>query len=88
MSPDFFNGLFEFAGGLFIILNIRQILKDKKVRGISIPATVYFALWGLWNLYYYPHLEQWFSFAGGVFLVITNFTCILLMIKYTLEEKE
>src|SRR6185436_15953847 len=24
---------------------------------------------GFWNLFYYPHLDQWLSFAGGVLIV-------------------
>jgi hypothetical protein len=26
----------------------------------------------MWNLYLYPTLGQWFSFGGGVFLVLAN----------------
>jgi len=33
---------------------------------------VFFTSWGMWNLFYYPHLGQWYSFAGGVFIVSVN----------------
>lgn len=37
--------------------------------------------WGLWNLYYYPSLDQPWSFYGGVALVCVNTTylcCVLI----------
>lgn len=82
MKPDIVNGLFELFGAYFIWLHIRQVLKDRAVAGVSIPATVFFAGWGVWNLYYYPHLEQWFSFAGGIAIFVSNAIWIYLLLKY------
>ncbi len=72
MNPDIINGIFESVGGFFIGGSIIKLYKDKMVRGIHWPHPTFFTAWGLWNLYYYPSLEQWFSFYGGVFLVVTN----------------
>lgn len=82
MSPDAINGLFELCGAYFIWLHIRQVLKDKAVAGVSIPAVVFFAAWGFWNLYYYPHLGQWLSFTGGLAIFAANAIWIYLLIKY------
>lgn len=82
MLPDFVNGLFELCGAGFIYLHIRQVRKDKSVKGVSIPATVFFAAWGFWNLFYYPHLGQWLSFTGGLAIVTANTVWIGLMLKY------
>ena len=82
MLPDFVNGLFEFCGAGFIGLHIQQILRDKAVRGVSILATTFFATWGLWNLFYYPHLGQWWSFTGGLAIVTANTIWIGLMLRY------
>ena len=79
---DAVNGCFEVLGGVFLWLNVRQILKDKKTRGVNIIPVAFFAAWGFWNLYYYPSLDQWLSFLGGLNVVVANVTWVLLMWKY------
>ena len=79
---DVVNGLFEVFGGVFLWLNVRQILKDKKTRGVNIIPVAFFATWGIWNLYYYPSLDQWFSFLGGLNVVFANITWVFLMWRY------
>jgi hypothetical protein len=54
---------------------------------VSIAATAFFAAWGLWNLYYYPHLGQWASWAGGVAVVTTNTAYVAGMIYYARRGK-
>lgn len=82
MTPDQFNGLFELFGGLFILNHCRIVFKDRLVKGVSIISTIFFSLWGIWNLYYYPSLEQWYSFFGGILIASANALWIGLMIKY------
>ncbi len=82
MWPDVVNGAFEMCGALFIILNIRCVFIDKQVRGISWLYVVFISLWGFWNLFYYPHLGQWWSFAGGIAIVTTNTLWFTLLLYY------
>ena len=82
MVPDLINGLFEISGGFFILMNVRQMWRDKMVRGVHWGPTLFFTSWGLWNLYYYPHLDQWISFAGGMFIVAVNAVWLAMMIYY------
>jgi hypothetical protein len=37
---------------------------------------------GFWNLFYYPHLDQWLSFAGGVLIVLANTVWIAMAVHY------
>ena len=69
---DLINGLFELFGGVMIFLNCRALYRDKIVRGVNVGVTVFFTTWGIWNLYYYPHLDQWMSFVGGLLIVTAN----------------
>lgn len=69
---DATNGAFEAIGGLMHWTNVMAIRRDQKVRGVNIAAFATFAAWGFWNLYYYPHLNQWASFAGGLIIVSAN----------------
>lgn len=88
VSNDFINSLFEFIGALFILNNVRLLYASKTVRGVSILSTVYFFMWGAWNLMYYPSLNQWWSFAGGIAIMLSNTLWIGMMIYYTHKNKE
>ena len=81
--PDAINGTFELMSGFFLWNNVRILLKQKSIRGVSVLTTAVFALWGFWNLFYYPHLNQWLSFVGGLNVVSANATWVILAIKYT-----
>jgi hypothetical protein len=82
MSPDFVNGAFELLGGAFVLNHCRAVVRDKAVAGVSILSTAFFSAWGVWNLYYYPHLGQWWSFTGGLVIVASNCLWVALLIKY------
>jgi len=79
---DLINGGFELFGGVLLILNVRRILIDKAVAGVSWMPVFFFTSWGVWNLYYYPSLNQWFSFAGGCLIVVVNALWLALVFKY------
>ena len=83
MNPDLINGLFECVGALVLTMNVRQLLKDKVLHGVHILPTVFYTGWGLWNLYYYPSLDQWFSFIGAIAIVTVNAVWVTLAIHYT-----
>jgi hypothetical protein len=79
---DLVNGLFELLGALSIWMHVRAIFKAKSYKGVSPFATAFFTSWGFWNLYYYPHLAQWFSFAGGLAIVTGNAVWLYFMWRY------
>lgn len=81
-SPDHINGLFEAGGAIMLARNCLQLYRDKMVRGVHWAATAFFASWGLWNLYYYPSLGQWWSFTGGCALVSFNVFWLYQMAWY------
>ena len=82
MAPDIINGCFELLGAPFILLSIIKIAKEKKVYGISWLHAGFFTSWGFWNLFYYPHLNQWFSFAGGIAIAAVNSIWLVQLIYY------
>ena len=86
--PDLINAMFEMLGGAFICMSILKLAKEKKVRGIHWLHASFFTSWGWWNLYYYPYLDQWASFVGGAFLVLTNTVWLWQLIYYTRKEKQ
>ena len=85
--PDLINGSFECFGGTLLCINIYRLLRDKQVRGISLIPVIFFTLWGYWNLFYYPHLNQWVSFFGGILVVLANTMWVLMAIYYKRNPK-
>lgn len=79
---DFVNGCFEFGLSFFLWMNVKKAHKDKMVRGIYWPMVGFTTTWGYWNLIYYPNLEQWWSFAGGIFVVTLNTIWLIQLIMY------
>lgn len=86
--PDLINSMFEFASGILLLNNCRILFKDKKVREVSIFTTAVFAMWGYWNLYYYPHLNQMLSFCAGLLVVAANTLWVILAVYYTRKERK
>lgn len=84
--PDAVNGLFEILGGAFICLSIRKTLRDKMVRGVSWLHVMFFLVWGVWNLYFYPWAGAWVSFAGGIVIAVANVVWVSLLIYYSVQE--
>lgn len=79
MINDDINGAFEFLGGIALWGNVWRLWKDKKVSGVNWQATFFFMSWGVWNCFYYPSLDQWASFLGGLFICSANLAwCSLL----------
>jgi uncharacterized membrane protein YfcA len=84
---DIINGIFELGGGILLILNCFKLYKDKVVKGVSISVCAFFTVWGYWNLYYYPCLNQWVSFAGGILIVAANSVWVAMAIIYSRKEQ-
>lgn len=87
MTPDGINSLFEMAGGMFVLLSVWRLWRDKSVRGVSMTGVGFFAFWGYWNLLYYPSIEQWSSFAGAMGVALANTIWLVQIGWYTHKEK-
>ena len=83
MTPDMINGGLEAVGAAAVLNHCWTLYQHKQVRGVSVASTALFTVWGLWNLYYYPHLDQFWSFAGAIFITLANALYVGLMLHYT-----
>jgi uncharacterized membrane protein YfcA len=86
--PDLINGLFEITSGILFSLNIIKLYKDKRVMGTSLIPVAFFTLWGFWNLYYYPYLNQILSLLGGIVIAVMNTIWLSMAIYYKRKEKK
>ncbi len=82
MTPDHINGLFELAGSANIWWCCWCVYKHKGYAGVTPAILIFFCSWGGWNLYYYPHLMQQWSFVGGISMFIADVAWGLLMLWY------
>jgi hypothetical protein len=80
MKIDYINGLFEGVGSILVWRNVYQLWIDWDIKGVYWPVIVFFTMWGVWNLYYYPALKQPWSFRMGVVLTAGNAAWVLLAI--------
>lgn len=87
MRADIVNGLYETAGSIAIWFNVRKLYQDKIVKGILWKPFIFWSSWSVWNCYYYPHLHQWFSFAGGASLCIANIVWTSMAAYYMRPKK-
>lgn len=85
---DLINACFELSGGCIILLNVRQLYKDKELKGFHWGVLLFFTVWGYWNLYYYPHLQQWLSFIGGISVVSSNTIYLSMVIYYMIRSNK
>jgi len=82
MMPDLVNAAFEAGAAAAVLNHCRVLYRDKLVRGVSVVSTAFFAAWGFWNLWYYPHLGQPWSGALAVGVCGANLLWIVLMVWY------
>ena len=81
MTPDLVNGSFELVGAYCTWMNAYRLWKERKIQGVYWPATAFFTTWGMWNLYYYPALDQWLSFYAGIVLVAGNVLWVAMAVR-------
>ena len=79
---DGITGSLEFVGGAFLWLNVRAALTHRMLRGLQIQSSIFFWLWSMWNLYWYPHVAAPFSMLGAVSLLVPQTIWLFLIWKY------
>lgn len=84
---DIINASLEIGCGFFCWVNVIQLIKDKDVKGISWSAMVFFTMVAMWNIYYYPSLDQMLSFYGGLTVLVANFVWVVLAVKYRKAQR-
>jgi hypothetical protein len=83
VTPDQINAAFEAAGAGVTLLNVRRLLRDRTVQGVSWVPTLFFAVWGGWNVVFYGDVHQPWSQAAGSALVAANAWWLWLLWRFT-----
>ena len=81
--PDVVNATFEVGGAFAISASIVKLLHDREVKGVSWYMIAFFTSWGAWNVFYYPHLGQLWSFYAGIAVLATNVVYLTLLVRFS-----
>lgn len=88
ITLDVVNGFFEVGGGLFLCLNIKTLIRDKEIKGVSWSPVVFMTAWGFFNLVFYRHYNHLWSWYGGMFICAVNITWLSLVYYYYRQKKK
>lgn len=82
-AHDAINAIFEGGGAVFLCLNVRRLLRDKSVKGVSLLTTSWWTAWGFWNVYFYSAVNTPASFYAGIAVVLVNAAWLALAVYYS-----
>ena len=88
MVADFINGSFELVSGILVWLNVRAIYRDKTHKGVHLLPLSVFTIWGYWNMYYYPSLNQMCSLIGGIMVALANTVWVVMIVYYKRQGRK
>ncbi len=86
-THDLINAVFEGGGAIFLCLNVRRLLKDRSVKGVSLLTTSWWTAWGFWNVAFYSAVNTPASFWAGIAVVIVNAVWLALALHYARRER-
>lgn len=86
MKPDVVNAIFEAGGAALLCMNVQRLYQDKKLSGVALAPTIWWQVWGAWNLYFYAAVGQRASWYAGMAVFVVNTIWVLMAIKYKLTK--
>lgn len=87
LLSDMMMGLIQVTSAGFLGVSVLQLFRKKYVSGVSAVTVSFWVAWGLWDLYYFPSLHQWWAFGGGVVVTMMNALYVSLILLYNYREK-
>ncbi len=85
---DLANAGFEGFGSIFALNHARVLYNQKIVRGVSAVSALFFFCWGIFNIFYYHHLDQFFSWAAGICMTAANAIYVGMILYYKHKEAQ
>jgi len=88
MNEDIIQAAFNIGGCIAISSSIWKLYHQKIVRGIHWPMMIFFMSWSSYNIYFYGHLVQNYSFYAGFTILTAEIIYLYLLLYYTYIEKK
>lgn len=86
MTPDIINSIFEFVAAGSVLISVRQILKDREVKGVAWLGCLFMPVWSFWNIYFYASLAQGWSLLAALSMSVAETIYVILLIYYSHNE--
>jgi uncharacterized membrane protein YqgA involved in biofilm formation len=86
-THDTINACFEGGGALFLCMNVRRLLKDKSVKGVSLVPSLWWTAWGFWNIYFYAAVACAASFWAGIAVVSVQAVWVCLALMFARRDR-
>jgi hypothetical protein len=80
---DKINAVAEVIACIVLLPSIMRAWRLKVVQGVHWLTPAFFWSYGIWNLFYYHSLEQWWSGMAAILLATQNTVWLLMVILYT-----
>ena len=88
MTMDQTNACFELMGAAFMIPSLIKAYKEKVIQGVSILTPIFFSCWGIFNVFYYPSIFQFYSGMAAIMLFSINLIWLYQVIVYSRKNNE
>ncbi|HVW54081.1 MAG TPA: hypothetical protein VHC00_00235 [Rhizobiaceae bacterium] len=85
---DQINAACEVIACIVLFPSIVRAWRLKIVQGVHWITPAFFWSYGIWNLFYYHSLEQWWSGIAAVLLAGQNTAWLLMVILYTPRRRD
>jgi hypothetical protein len=85
---DKINAVAEVIACIVLLPSIMRAWRMKVVQGVHWLTPAFFWSYGIWNLFYYHSLEQWWSGMAGILLATQNTVWLLMVILYTPRRRD
>lgn len=82
-AMDQINAVAEVIACIVLLPSIMRAWRLKVVVGVHWLTPAFFWSYGIWNLFYYHSLEQWWSGFAAILLAAQNTVWLLMVILYT-----
>jgi len=82
VTLDQMNAAFELGGAFLRTLDCVKLFQAKRFMGGHLGTALYFLLWGVFNVFFYPSLHQEWSFWAAIALMTINGVWFVMAVHY------
>ena len=87
-TMDQINAIAEVIACIVLLPSIMTAWRMKVVQGVHWLTPAFFWSYGIWNLFYYHSLEQYWSGLAAILLVAQNTIWLLMVVLYTPRRRD
>lgn len=79
-----FDAIFVYSG----VSNVRQLVRDKQVKGFDWRNMALYALWNIWTIFViYPHAALYLANVINSFYLLTQIVWLTLYVRYRRSKR-